>query len=182
MIPVITVITGIAWLAAWAGPVDLAGAVESVREGRFVEALLAAEADPDPSKRAEAALYVRHHAGDLTGALHVARSARLAGISTPWLEEREVFVALTLRDAAGARDALEALASRPDSGGVEMAALAQKWSGELDALQSTLDARDLGIDRAQATLAVASALFLALFSWIGVQIGRSRVSSRTPGA
>jgi len=166
----------LAFLAAGVVPLDLAGAVENARAGRFVEALLAAESDPDPSKRAEAALYVRHHAGDLTGALHVAQSARLTGVSTPWLEEREAFVALTLRDAAGARDALDALARRPGGGGDEVAPLAAQWSVELDALQATLDARDAGVGRAQTTVAVAAALLLALFGWIG----RPGSSSRNP--
>lgn len=164
----------LAVIAACAVPADLTGAVEHVQGGRFVEALLAAESDPDPSRRAEAALYVRHHAGDLTGALHVARTARLTGISTPWLEERESFVALTLRDAEAARGGLDALARRPDGGGSEAAPLAARWSVELDALQATLDARDEGIARAYATLAVAAALFLALFGWISVRIGRAK--------
>ena len=155
---------------------DLEGAIASARSGRFVEALLAAEAEADPARRAGATLYVRHHAGDLEGALRVAENARSSGIATAWLEERQAFVALTLRDAASARAALSALAARADGGGAEIASAAAGYRAELETLERTLAERDRGIGRAQIVALATLVLATATFLWSAFTRDRARPS------
>ncbi len=143
---------------------DMAGAIEAVRDGRFVEALLAAETEPDAARRAEAALFVRHHAGDLDGALLVAANARRDGVATAWLEEREAFVALSMRDADRARVALQAIERRADHSGAQIAALAEAHGVELAALERVLDARD----RSTTAAAVCVAAFAVVATAIAI--------------
>lgn len=161
---------------AWIARFDLDGAIAAARAGRFSEALLAAEAEPDPARRAEAALYVRHHAGDLEGALRVAAEARRAGVATAWLEDREAFVAISVRDTERARRALAALAARPEGGGEAFARAAEGYRAELAGLESTLAARDRGIGRARIVAGVAVLLALALLAASAVRGDRARPS------
>lgn len=161
---------------------DLESAIAATREGRFADALRAAESEPDPARRAQAELYVRHHAGDLEGALRVAADARRAGLTTAWLEERETFVALSVRDAVRARKALADLAARPDGGGAEISQTAADYRVELDALETTIARRDRAIVLARSVVAAGTALVLAAFAWLGLTGGRerrSRCSDRT---
>ncbi len=155
---------------------DLEGAIAEARAGRFAEALLAAEAEPDPARRAQAALYVRHHAGDLEGALRVAADARRARVATAWLEEREAFVALTLRDPVRARVALTALAERPEGGGADIARATEGYRTELAALERTLAARDRGIGSAKVVTSIALLVALAALAWTTIRVGRARPS------
>lgn len=84
-------------------------AVERVRDGDFVSALAAAEAETDPVRRVESVLYVRHQAGDLDGALEVGlRGAAIAPNDT-WLLDRTAYVALSLRRPVVAQKSLDAL-------------------------------------------------------------------------
>ncbi len=126
-------------------------AISLAREGHFAEALVAAEAEPDLTRRAEALIYTRLHAGDLDGALRVALAARLAGHSSAWLEEREAYAALTVRDAVRARTALDALAARHDGPGADLVASAARLRVELDTLASVLADRDRAATRARVT-------------------------------
>ncbi|MBL8863403.1 MAG: hypothetical protein JNK02_15535 [Planctomycetes bacterium] len=146
-------------LALAASRPDLERAVALAREGRFVEALAAAEAEPDTVRRAQAVFHVRHHAGDLDGALRTAALARTEGATSPWLEEREAYAALSVRDAAHARAALEALDARPDRGGEALASTARALWDELGALERALSARDAAARRAWG---VAAAGLVAL--------------------
>ncbi len=161
---------------AWTARFDLDGAIAAARAGRFSEALLAAEAESDPARRAEAELYVRHHAGDLEGALRVAGEARRAGVATAWLEEREAFVAISVRDTARARRALDALAARPEGGGAAFAGAAEAYRAELAVLESTLAARDRGFGRARIVARAAGLIAIALLAWTAVRGDRARPS------
>jgi hypothetical protein len=121
-------------------------------------------------------LYVRHHAGDLEGALRAAEEARRAGVSTAWLEEREAFVALSVRDVARARTALAALAARPEGGGADVARAAEGYREELTALERTHAARDRGIGRAQVVAGAALLLAIAASAWAALTGDRGRPS------
>lgn len=148
---------------------DRETAVASTNAGRFPEALLAAEAEVDPARRAEGLLYVRHHAGDLEGALRVAADARGAGVGSAWLAEREVYVALSIRDAVRARAALDALAARPDGG--KSALEAAGYGPELEQLERTLRERDRAIVRAKATVVAIAIAGLLGFAWLARRSG-----------
>lgn len=165
-------IAAVALCALAAASSDLDRAIALAREGRFPEASRAAESEPDPARRAEAMLHVRHHAGDLDGALRVAEDARGAGVASAWLLEREAFVALSLRDPARTRIALDALGRRPDGSGAALA----RHSAELADLERNLAARDRGILLARAVVAGVSTLFLAAFGWLAFTRDRARPS------
>jgi len=151
-------------------------AIELAREGRFADALFAAESEPDPTRRAEALIYTRLHAGDLEGALRVAGSARVAGHSSAWLEEREAYAALTVRDAVLARAALAALAARPEGGGPDLAKTAAQWRVELDVLASALADRDRGATRARFVAILGSIGFVAAALALAFTRDRARPS------
>jgi hypothetical protein len=124
---------------------DLDAAIALAREGQFTEALLAADAEPDPVKRAQARLYVRHHAGDIEGALREVDDARARGAGSEWLDEREAYIALSLRDLERSRSALERLRGA----GPDLAAKVASYRAEADALDATLAARDRGVSHAR---------------------------------
>ena len=84
-------------------------AIDRARAGDFQAALAAAEAEPDPVRRAEASLYVRHQAGDLDGALAIGLHGAELAPWDEWLLDRTAFVALSLRRPGPARLSLEAL-------------------------------------------------------------------------
>ena len=105
----------------------LAGAQEGfeaalalVGEGRLPAALSAADAELDPVRRAQARLFVLHHAGDLSGALE-AGQAGLEVTEDPWLLERSTYIALSLRAAARAGE-LHARFEKAVAGAVQSAA------------------------------------------------------------
>lgn len=163
-------------LACSLATVDLDTAIAGARSGRFAEALLAAEAEPDASRRAEARIYVRHHAGDLSGALRAAAIACEERTATAWVEEREAFVALSVRDTRRARRALDALDARPDRGGADLERAANGYRAELEDLERVLAARDVGIARARTCVVAGLALMLALVAWFSFTRDRGRPS------
>lgn len=143
-------------------PPDLDAAIALAREGRFPEALSAADAESDAVRRAQARLYVRHHAGDLDGALRVAADARASGASSPWLDEREAFVALSLRDLERLHAALERLRGT----GPELATVVASYRTEADALAVTLAARDRGVRHARWVALAFALAALAGGAWL----------------
>jgi hypothetical protein len=90
-----------------------AAALERAREGRHPEAWDAALAEPDPLLAAQARIWVAWSAGDLFGARCELQAARRVHPLDPLLAEWQVQLCLALRDAHGARAALDALGSAP---------------------------------------------------------------------
>ncbi len=141
---------------------DLDTAIALARQGRFAEALVAADAESDAVKRAQARLYVRHHAGDLDGALREIADARAAGADSPWLDEREAFVALSLRDLSRLRAALERLRGT----GPDLAQAVAHYRAEADALAVTLEARDRSVRHARWVALAFGLAALAGGAWL----------------
>jgi hypothetical protein len=155
-----------ALLLGWAAR-GLDEAVRLCGEGRYVEALSEAQREADPLRRAQALLWVRHHAGDLDGALAQARAARALAAGDAWIAEREAYVALSLRlprEAAEATGLLEA-ALQPGTVPGEQAArwreAAASYRAEAEALARTLAARDRALERARIAVACGALLFAA---------------------
>lgn len=86
-----------------------AAALRLVSEDRFAAALEAAALEPDPLARAQAHVHVRHHGGDLRGALSAALAGLEAAPSDPWLLEQGAFVAVSLNEGALAMTLAERL-------------------------------------------------------------------------
>jgi hypothetical protein len=165
-------------------PASAAGFDAALREtavGRFPAALAAAEAEPDPLRRAQARLWVRHHAGDLDGALAAARAAREASIADAWLIERELYVALSLRRAGEARAASEALerelARAGPAADARIAAQAAGLRAELETLERSLGERAQALARARGVSAGLGCSLLLVLAWLAFRTGRARPST-----
>lgn len=121
-------------------------AIDAVRAGDFLEAERAANGEQDVLTRHQAVVYVRHQAGDLDGALAEAESGSRAFPDDAWLQDRRVYIALTLRRsevAEAAVGALERLADRATTTERDRwAATARGYRAELGELQRQLVARD----------------------------------------
>jgi hypothetical protein len=87
-------------------------ALAQLAEGRFAAALQAAAAEPDVLRRAQAQVHVRHHAGDLQGALQAALDGLVEVPADPWLLEQATFVAVSLNQGALAWELAERLLAR----------------------------------------------------------------------
>jgi hypothetical protein len=155
------VIAGAALALTLVAARDLDRAIGLVREGKFTDALAAATSDPDPARRAQAEFYVRHHAGDLDGALGVAQAARAAGHGSAWLAEREVFVAVTVRDPVRARSALGDYAARPASEREPLAASIAALTAELTRVEAVLAERERAELRARVAIALGALALVA---------------------
>jgi hypothetical protein len=132
---------------AFTGDDGLQRAIDLLRAGDARAALAAADAEPDDLRRAQARVYVRHQAGDLEGALVAARSGSDAHPEDAWIADRWCWIALTLRRAGPARQALERL---------EHAAAAlrdperTRWTDAAHAARSEVDALDVARGRRDA--------------------------------
>jgi hypothetical protein len=144
---------------------SLERALELARERRFAEALAEARAEPDALRRAQAELYVLHHAGDLEGALAAGRAGLRAAPDDPWLRERCAYVALSLRAHGPAREHADALA-RVARAGTDDAALAARYRAEADALAATAARAGAALTRARITVLAGAALALA--AWLAL--------------
>jgi hypothetical protein len=160
--------------------------VEAVRRGGYVEALALVERESDPLQRAQAECYLRHQAGDLSGAYDAARRGLAVLPSDRWLLERATYIALTLREASAARAHLAALeegshASGPGEGdgdGTWLRTLDSHRS-ELGELSSRLAARDSAASRARWISGSALVSLLAAFA-LSLR-GSRRPAKQQPG-
>ena len=154
----------------------LSRAVELVQAGELLSAYRAAASEPDPVRHAQAMLYVRHHAGDLTAAL----KAGLLGLETAprdlWLLERTAYLALSLRDEGIAREMVSRLSGAVGAAPLNVAE-ADRWATILSSLSSDeqLLAENARRRRMAATRsrAIAGAV-LALALWSVVLLSRGR--------
>ena len=172
------VATGFAVLAAFL-PVPagdgLQRAIELVRAGDLHAALAAADAETDPLARSQARVYVIHHAGDLDGALAVARRAVAEHPDDPWLAERLVFVATSLRRLEPAREGLARLetaaARAPESERERWTTLARSSRTDVETLARAHDrahaarARARGVTLGIGLLGVAVLALLSRAAW-----------------
>ena len=81
------------------------------RAGDLVEAYEVADGEADDRTRFQAQLFVRHHGGDLAGALSAGRAGLEVYPDDPWLLERSTAIALELGAGELASDLVTRLAS-----------------------------------------------------------------------
>ncbi len=125
-----------------------AAAIERTREGRHAEAWDAASAETDPLLRAQARIGIAWSAGDLFGARRALQESRRAHPRDPLLLEWQLQLCLALRDAEGAREALDALGPVP--------------AAELS--RSAVDELEREDERASATAGLARLVSLGVFA------------------
>lgn len=127
---------------AFASDDGLQRAIALVRSGDARAALTAAEAEPDELKRLQAEVYVRNQAGDLEGALLAAERGSRAHPADPWLAERCVSIALSLKRAHAAHVAIARLESAAQN---EVEPERTRWLNALRAARTELDAIDQSV-------------------------------------
>ena len=144
------------------------GQLQSLQaEGELTQALDVASACTDPLERAQARLFVLHHAGDLAGAL----SAGLVGLrlvpTDPWLLERTTSLALDL----GATDLALELVPRLEAIAAGQSD-AEAWTLKADGLRArTLERASQGkqvrsaLTRARLIAGLAGLATLICFVW-----------------
>jgi hypothetical protein len=146
----------------------LDAAIECVVRGDFGAAYDAVEAEPDALRRAQAELYVRHHAGDLVGALASGERGLDVAPDDAWLLERCAFIALTLRRAPTAAEhalALDrVLRTAPEAERVRFGAAAESAKAEASALVATAEAKRGALTRAR-TLVGSVVLVALVLAW-----------------
>lgn len=132
--------------------------VELTRSGAFPRALALAESQATPLGRAQAKLYVLHHAGDLAGALRVGLEGLSAEPRDLWLLERVSYIALSLRAADLAREHVDRLARALASPEVPAESqaywrnLAADYATEVRALEASANERTSAARRARWTV------------------------------
>lgn len=135
----------------------LEAAIECVARGEFGEAYDAALAETDALRRAQAELYVRHHAGDLAGALASGERGLAVAPGDAWLLERCAYVALTLRRAPQAlqhaQNLGDVLATGTDADRTRFGAAAESARSESKALMASDTAKGRALSRARALVA-----------------------------
>jgi predicted Zn-dependent protease len=96
--------------AASAQSTTLQGVIDAAGSNRFRDALALAEAEPDPTLRAQAKVWLYIRANDFERAQRAALAGLAQRPDDPWLTERAGVSAITLRDGAHASEASDALA------------------------------------------------------------------------
>lgn len=144
-------------LLASASVAQHAAAIERAREGRHPEAWDAAVAEPDALLAARARAWVAWSAGDLFGARRELRLSRATHGRDPVLLEWQLQLCLDLRDAEGAREALEALGGAP-SAELARRAVEELVRAEQDAGEAVGAARLVAMGALAAALLALSAL------------------------
>lgn len=152
---------------AWDGLQD---AITRVAAHDMAGAWSAATGEPDPLKQSQAQVYVRHHAGDLEGALAEAVRGSSAHPEDSWLAERSVYIALSLGRAATAEAGLQRLEAALQRTGTPdrasfVAALAEARPAVAE-LQYAARERDAADRRARWTVFALGASSLALLIWL----------------
>lgn len=96
--------------SASAQSTTLQGVIDAAGSNHFRDALALAQAEPDPTLRAQAEVWLYIRANDFERAQRAALAGLAQRPDDPWLAERAGVSAITLRDGARAREASDALA------------------------------------------------------------------------
>ncbi|MCB9916534.1 MAG: hypothetical protein H6828_15520 [Planctomycetes bacterium] len=148
----------------------LAAAVRLAQEGRFVEALARARSAPEPLARAQAELYVWHHAGALDQALAAGRRGLAVAPADAWLLQNSAYVALSL----GAGDEAQRLV-----GELERALPAEEFTAHAWMRAEADDlVRQRASERAALTRARAVSAAVGLAALVALLLGARRPASR----
>jgi len=131
---------------------------EEVRAGHFAQAWEIAGTEQRPLQRAQARTYVRHHAGDLDGALREAHAGLAESPRDAWLLAQATEVALALHHGAAAA---RTLADWRAAGGSEDAQALERAGRELDELRAAELEAQAGVRRARWISGLAAAVVLA---------------------
>ena len=138
-------------------------------EGRSSEALALAERLSDPLASIQAELWVRHHAGDLPGALRAGTDGLATHPDDPWLLERAAALALDLGAPERARslaERLERAAADPTLAEADRARYSKAAGAHgaaADRALALLARRDRALARARWTVALGAAAALAFW-------------------
>ncbi|MBL8859525.1 MAG: hypothetical protein JNL28_13535 [Planctomycetes bacterium] len=163
-------IAALALVLAGALPDGLQTAVERVAAHDFPGAWAAANAETDAQKRAEARVYVRHHSGDLEGALLEAEAASAAYAGDAWLAERALYIALSLGRVHSAERALPRLESALNATGTpnrdSLVAALERARPEVAALVANAQAREALDRRAHTVVFGIGAAATLLLVWL----------------
>jgi hypothetical protein len=135
--------------------------------GELAQALNVASDCTDPLERAQARLFVLHHAGDLAGALSAGLMGLRVAPTDPWLLERTTTLALDL----GATDLALELVPRFEAIAAGQSD-AEAWTQKADDLRTRTQARAVqgeqvrsALLRARIIAALAGLVTLLCFAW-----------------
>jgi hypothetical protein len=154
----------------------LARAVALAQDGRYAQALSAADAGDSELDRAQARLYVRHRAGDLSGALAAGLAGLRAAPGDLWLLERVTYIAISLRATALARSHVERLAQAISSADLPDADRG-RWRDTLASYRvqvAELEAMSVAVSSAETRARVTSVVGLGLAIALLWMLGRVR--------
>ena len=175
-------------IAAWAvlvllgvqEPSNFDRAMSLVTEGRFAQALTAAEGVESAAERERARLHVLWSAGDLGGAFRAAHSGLQQEPQDPWLLERATALAISLGAAESAAQHLDALRASlnelPQERRANYLSSVEAHQIEVTGMLERLEARRRGATRARMVVLVG--VFLAVGVWIHGATGRASTAAR----
>lgn len=132
---------------------------ELVAESRFAAALDEVAREPDPLRRAQNAVWVRHVAGDLHGALDAGLAELKAHAKDPFLLEQSAFIALSLRKSELAAELVGRLATTTTSGELSADDVA-RYSPRVALLEEDLRAQTATVDARRRALHLARGVVL----------------------
>jgi hypothetical protein len=152
----------------------IARVVTLTQQGRYPQALAAADAGESALDRAQAKLYVEHQAGDLGGALAAGLDGLRAAPHDRWLLERMSYIAISLRATALAKTYVERLAAAiavtelPDSERTRWHETLSSYRAQVAALEVIARETSSAEQRARMTSVIGLAiaiLVLWLLAW-----------------
>lgn len=142
-----------------------------MQQGRWPDALEAADGESDPAARARARVEILFAAGDLAGALNAARAGLRLSPRDPALLWRSSQLALILRMPSSAKEGVAALEAVVASDGLDPANRVW-WNAQVGSLREQLvvllereAARMRAAARARWTVGVGLALCVAAILW-----------------